>query len=317
MKEEQPNTVSFCFDLQQVQVLPKVPIQDAFYAQQLSFYFFCVTATNCKNPVFYSWMESQAGRGATEISSALLDFLQKTNFAPDIHTLRLFSDGCGGQNKNSFVIHMLMLWLYHFAPGTIKKIELIFPVRGHSYLPADRIFGRVEKILRRHAVIKTPEKYWELYHQVGEIRKLGSDWSLVNIKGASLSLKKLQGISSSKRIIIKRGKTSGVAVKSEVLYRTDDPTKKYQTLLKPKKRLDRIELCEVPLGREIKQKKVVSLKKLLVALSGAQWYSTDPELKWLAEILERTGINYNDGDDQYENGEEACECVENDENYFI
>nr|CAI5853614.1 unnamed protein product [Callosobruchus analis] len=117
MKEEQPNTISLCFDLQQVQVLPKVPIQDAFYAQQLSFYFFCITATNGKNPVFYSWMKNQAGRGATEISSALLDFLQKTNFAPDIHTLRLFCDGCGGQNKNSCTIHMLMLSWASFEGG--------------------------------------------------------------------------------------------------------------------------------------------------------------------------------------------------------
>ncbi|KAK5644754.1 hypothetical protein RI129_006054 [Pyrocoelia pectoralis] len=263
MKEEFANAVSFCFDLQQVQSLPKVPIQDAFYAQQLSFYFLCITATNCKNPVFYSWMEHQAVRGATEISSALLDFLKKTNFPPNIDTLRLFSDGCGGQNKNSFIIHMLMLWLHNFAPETMKKIEVTFPVRGHSYLPADRIFGRVEKILRRHAVIKTPEKYWELYSTVGEIRKLGPDWSLFNIKEALGSLKKVVGISTSKRIIIKKRPVSGVVMKSELLYRSDDFAKKFQTLLKPRKRLAQIVLPDVPLGHAIKQKNWIVYKNYL------------------------------------------------------
>nr|CAH7748064.1 unnamed protein product [Callosobruchus chinensis] len=63
MKAEEPNTISYCFDLQQVQVLPKIPIQEAFYAQQLSLYFFCITKVNCQKPIFYTWMEHQAGRG--------------------------------------------------------------------------------------------------------------------------------------------------------------------------------------------------------------------------------------------------------------
>lgn len=116
MKEKPEQSVSYCFDLQQVQVLPKVPIQDAFYAQQLSFYCFCVTNVDIKNPVFYTWMEHQAKRGSAETSSALRDFLNKAEFGPDIRQLRLFVDGCAGQNKNSHVMHMLMLWMQRDAP---------------------------------------------------------------------------------------------------------------------------------------------------------------------------------------------------------
>lgn len=310
MKEEAPNSMSFCFDLQQVQVLPKVPIQDAFYAQQLSIYFFCITPTNCQDPVFYSWMENQAGRGATETSSALLDFLKNTNFSPNINRLRLFADGCGGQNKNSYIIHMLMLWLYKFAPDTIQKIELIFPVRGHSYLPADRIFGRVEKNLRRYSVIKTPEQYWKLYSNVGKIRKLGTDWSLWNIKMASTYLNKVKGISSCKRIYIKRGKLSTtILVKTELLYRSNDTTKKSETLLKSRKRLDQIEISELPLGHKIKNKKLASLKKLLVSLSGENWHC-DPELEWMIPIFNE------DGAENSEEENETCECAEEDDNEF-
>lgn len=99
MTEEQDGTLSYCFDLQQVQVLPKVPIGDAFYAQQLSFYSFCVTDISSKNPIFYTWLEYQAGRGSVEIGSALFHFLLNAKFSEDIKELRLYSDGCSGQNK--------------------------------------------------------------------------------------------------------------------------------------------------------------------------------------------------------------------------
>ncbi|KAK9695237.1 hypothetical protein QE152_g32687 [Popillia japonica] len=64
MKEQPADTTSYCFDLQQVQPLPKVPIQDAFYSQQVSFYCLCITEnTDIKNPVFYTWLETEAKRG--------------------------------------------------------------------------------------------------------------------------------------------------------------------------------------------------------------------------------------------------------------
>lgn len=143
MKEESDDPVSYCFDLQQVQVLPKAPIQEAFYAQQLSFYAFCITDIPCKTPVFYTWLEHEAGRGVTEVRSAVTDFLSKVGFDPDTKHLRLFSDGCGGQNKNSHLVHALILWLFNNAPKTLDTITLTFPVRGHSYMPADRVFGHV------------------------------------------------------------------------------------------------------------------------------------------------------------------------------
>lgn len=315
MKEHQANTWSFCFDLQQIQVLPKVPIQEAFYAQQLSLYFFCIVGTDCKKPLFYTWLEHEAGRGATEISSALLHFLKTLDIPPNITCIRLFADGCGGQNKNSFVVHMLMLWLYRFAPTTVHSIVLIFPIRGHSYLPADRIFGRVEKILRQHSTIKTPEKYYELYLKVGEIRRLGTEWSLYDIKSASVCLKKINGISQCRRIYIKRGPTKDkVFVKTEVLYRSDDTTKKFETLLKARKRLQQIEIPELPLNHKIKKKKLDSLKALLVSLAGENW-STDPELTWMTPIFSEHCDEENTTADNDE--KLLCECNDDEEENFI
>lgn len=43
MKQKQHGSLSFAFDLQQVQPLPKLNIGEAYYARQISFYCFCVT----------------------------------------------------------------------------------------------------------------------------------------------------------------------------------------------------------------------------------------------------------------------------------
>lgn len=102
-KEDPPNSISIAFDLQQVHPLPKTPIQDAFYLRQINYYSFCCVDMLSKNPTFYTWTEDQARRGSTEIGSALLSHLRSLNLE-NCETLRLFCDGCAGQNKNSYII---------------------------------------------------------------------------------------------------------------------------------------------------------------------------------------------------------------------
>lgn len=316
MKEKPTHSASYCFDLQQVQVLPKVPIQAAFYAQQLSFYCFCVTDVDIKKPIFYTWMEHQAKRGSAETSSALHDFLNKEEFGPDIKQIRLFADGCAGQNKNAHMMHMLMLWLYRDAPRSVESVVVIFPIRGHSYLPADRVFGQVEKVIRSYSTIKSPLKYYEIYSKKGEVRKLGTDWIVSDVKVALNSLKKIEGISAAKRIIIKRSKNDNILLKTELFYRNDDPSKPFQTLLKRGKKLSTIELPNVALQNTIKPKKLKSLSNLLVELSGANWVN-DPELTWLQSVFsyhggETDNVDDNQLDAEEDNGIEEggmlCDC---------
>lgn len=199
MKIEQDDTLTFCFDLQQVQPLPRTSIQEAFYSRQISFYIFCVVGKDTRNPLFYTWTELEANRGATEIGSALLNFLNTHDFE-GINCIRLFCDGCGGQNKNSHIVHVLLFWLQQLSPENLKQIQLGFPVRGHSFLPADRVFGRVEKELRRHPIITTPEEYIEYYSQFGQVKKLGSDWKLYDIKELQTVFGKIKNIQTLKRI---------------------------------------------------------------------------------------------------------------------
>ncbi|CAH0551272.1 unnamed protein product [Brassicogethes aeneus] len=79
MKKNDENTFTVYFDLQQVQVLFKVPIQETFYATQLFLYYFCVTDRQTSDPVFYTWLETQANKGSNEIGSAVYNFPMNTS----------------------------------------------------------------------------------------------------------------------------------------------------------------------------------------------------------------------------------------------
>lgn len=313
--ESPDHTVSVCFDLQQVQVLPRVPIGEAFYAQQLSFYAFCITDISTRNPIFYTWLENQAARGCIEIGSALLDFLRRFDIPPNVSHLRLFCDGCSGQNKNNHIVHMLMVWLQNEAPQTLESLTILFPVRGHSYMPADRVFGRVEKRIRAKNVIKSPNEYYDLYSSIGTVRKLGSDWKLYNIKETVSSMNKLQGIFEAKRIILKRSENRCL-VKVENFYRNDDPARVFSSLLKKGKSLRNVKFSEVPLIHEVKPKKLKSLEKLLIQLASENWRE-DPELQWLSPIIPvnlTRGMSDADVEDQHEDHDTqyVCDCLDDD-----
>ena len=49
-------------------------------------------------------------------------------------------------------------------------------------MPADRAFGRVEKILRTHETILLPDKYYDCFNEVGNVGKFGIDWFVYDYK---------------------------------------------------------------------------------------------------------------------------------------
>ena len=59
-------------------------------------------------------------------------------------TLRLFSDACSSQNKNSVMLCLLARFVERSK--VFHRVVHTFPVRGHSYMPPNRVFGRIEKI---------------------------------------------------------------------------------------------------------------------------------------------------------------------------
>lgn len=73
------------------------------------------------------------------MSSAVYDEFQEKLMEGafnDIETVRLINDIFSGQKKNSMLLVMCRLWLNR-NPSNIKRLEIVFPVTGHSFMPSD------------------------------------------------------------------------------------------------------------------------------------------------------------------------------------
>lgn len=57
--------------------------------------------------------------------------------------------------QNRALIGMLCKFLAEDAPKAIKTITVLFLVEGHSCIPRDRIFGRIESDIKRHTTLLT------------------------------------------------------------------------------------------------------------------------------------------------------------------
>ncbi|XP_045782226.1 uncharacterized protein LOC123878893 [Maniola jurtina] len=156
LRDTTPGLKIIFFDFQKNLPLPKVPDQSCYYSRQLYFYNFAAVEGSsklplCKDRVFsYYCTENEFAKNANLVASAVYDRLCKTD-KTGITKIRLVADGCGGQNKNCILIGMCSKWLLEIL--NIKVLEVIFPVTGHSFMPADRLFGVIEKKLRLIEVI--------------------------------------------------------------------------------------------------------------------------------------------------------------------
>lgn len=96
-----------------------------------------------------------------------------------------------------------MHWMLNNAPKELKQVELYFPVRGHSFLPADRVFGRVEKDLRKNTTVFIKDDYHKIYSLHGRVKILGKDWHLKDSKMLAEYYRPIKGIQNMKRIYFK------------------------------------------------------------------------------------------------------------------
>lgn len=148
-----------------------------------------------KNVFLYSWLECEAGRGSNEICSALMNFLELMEQRCKLRKykkLHLFCDSCPGQNKNSTMLSMLLTYV-NSKECPFTSITVFFPVVGHSYLPADRVYGRIEKDIRKCNEIITPTGYHNILKNHGQLKLYQSDWLRYDYKSLAQSLINMVG----------------------------------------------------------------------------------------------------------------------------
>lgn len=112
----------------------------------------------------YVWNESIASRGAQEIGSCLFRHLS-SNVPQNTEKIILYSDSCGGQNRNIKVALMLKKFLADRKLPVLQSIDQRFFVSGHSYNSCDRCFGTIEKQKKITENIFVPEHWVNIIQQ--------------------------------------------------------------------------------------------------------------------------------------------------------
>lgn len=310
-QDDLPDAVTLCFDLQQIQPLPKSCIQEAYYSRQIGLYNLAIVNLTDKVSKLYTWTEEQAGKGSAEISSALLNYLLNAEFE-NKKELRLFCDGCVSQNKNNIVLRTLQYYLSR-PRVQIEEIKMFFPVRGHSYLPADRIFGRIEKLLRKKQTIVTKEDYHDTFKEIAEVKVLGKDWRIFDTKALYVYYKDMPRISEMKRIHMKMNVTAtgkNVVVKGSENFRFESELDEFVSLKKrgvSNKQIQRITLKRLPLDHAITHEKKKDVDNLLKAMFGENWAALeDQNFEWYKKIL------FQSPSTDVEEELEMCDCLEDD-----
>ncbi|CAH1176648.1 unnamed protein product [Phaedon cochleariae] len=128
------------FDLQQVLYVPTDATNPTlFYKTKLAMYNFTIFNCGDNTGKCYMWTEVEGARGPCEIASCLFHHLK--SLSATTKDVRLFSDTCGGQNKNQYVAAM---FIYAVQVLSIEVIDQKFLISGHSQMECDSMHARIE-----------------------------------------------------------------------------------------------------------------------------------------------------------------------------
>jgi hypothetical protein len=142
------------FDLQKVISLPRIHSNIVFYKRQLSLYNLGIHSGKRNEGHFNVWLENEGSRGAQDIGSVLMKHITE-KVPASVRHLILWSDSCGGQNRN-IKITLMMQFVLQNSPS-LQSVCFRFRVSGHSFLPNDSEFGDVECALKRQQRLYLPD----------------------------------------------------------------------------------------------------------------------------------------------------------------
>ncbi|CAG9823943.1 unnamed protein product [Phaedon cochleariae] len=154
--KENPKVLAFNFDLQAVLTTPKGSAGQIFYLRKLAVFNFTIYNLGNQNVMCYLWDETKGKRGANEIASCVYDFIMSHS---EIEEVRMMSDGCGGQQKNSIFATMCIQLLAEHP--SLNVIDHRFFETGHTEMECDSIHSKIEK-KSKYVPVYTPEGWAQL-----------------------------------------------------------------------------------------------------------------------------------------------------------
>ena len=152
---EDNSCAAVTFDLQQVLMAPKLNVSSVYYKRKLSTYNLTIYNLKDGSANCYMWHEGTAGRGSNEIASCVCKWLK--TLPPETKHVYLFSDTCGGQNRN---IQMAMALTQACVKSEhLQTVEQLMMESGHSQMECDSVHSTIERACK-HIPLYTPMDYY-------------------------------------------------------------------------------------------------------------------------------------------------------------
>ncbi len=146
------------FDLEQVLVCPRLTVGSAYYLRKLNVYNLTIFELQTKQGHCFIWNESEGRRGSNEIASALWQWLVEID-RKGVKKVVLYSDTCGGQNRNRYLCTAISYFLSQST--SITRIEQKFFESGHSESECDSMHSCMERRLK-NCPVHLPSEYARL-----------------------------------------------------------------------------------------------------------------------------------------------------------
>ncbi|CAG9833610.1 unnamed protein product [Diabrotica balteata] len=151
---------------------------------------------NPSNITSFCWTENDYKKSSNEVAFCIYYILELANFGDDIRTIRLMYDGYEGQNKNTTLIYMRCYWFSR--QDKIRQIEVIFLVRGHFFMSPDRVFGNIEKDIKKKKIILKPHEYLKMFSKYSTVHWIGELVEIYDWKNEKSITKKTKNIERMK-----------------------------------------------------------------------------------------------------------------------
>lgn len=213
LAKEDADVTVLVFDLMKTLPTPVISTGVCYYKRQLWTYNLGIHDAATDSATMCVWDETVASRGPQEIGSCLMRYIKE-----NVKTKRLilYSDQCGGQNRNIKMATICQYIVCH-PDYVVEKIDHKFFVSGHSYLACDQDFGLIEKQKKFFKNIFVPDDWIEV---IKAARKRNSFKILKMTSEDFFSTKKLESNITNRKVTAEKSKVKWLSIQWLLFHKT-------------------------------------------------------------------------------------------------